>query len=104
MRQIPVWREQPEPVWINCHRIDFLSTKSPDELNELLVRFKVNGEEYVAIVLERFVNRSKRGLQGVVVAEYNGDLLVDLPTDTFTSGSRILVPAAEKDRVLTARR
>ena len=102
MRQIPVWREQPEPVWVHCQGI--VDVKPLKDFGELIVRFKVNGEEYTAIVLERFVNRDNSGLQGLIVAEYNGDLLVDLPTDTFTSGPRILVPAEEKDKVLTARR
>ena len=59
-----------------------------------------NGKSYVALVPERFVNQVDKYLQGCIIADWNDDLLVDLPVETFTGGSRILVRNSEREKVL----
>ncbi len=91
MIKIPEWRDPPEPVWVSCQKVKAL----PGDDKEFLVRFEVNGEEHLAIVYKQHVNPDEKLMRGVIVAEYEGDLLVDIPSDSFNAGSRILVPKSE---------
>ena len=99
MVQAPAWRVEPEPVWISCQEV---KTVEPDR--ELLVQFMASGKSYVAIVPKRFVNQADKSLQGFIIADCDDDLLVQLPVETFTSGSRILVRDTERDAVLLPHR
>ncbi len=96
---VPVWRESPEPVWINCKEV-FEDTPFK-AVNEVIVQFVINNEEYTAFVLKKFINPHIPGLQAFIVAEHRGGLLVNMPTETLTSGPNILVPLEEVDKVLT---
>ena len=60
---------------------------------ELIITVKAGDQSYGALIRPEFVNResSPPTIPARVVAEWNGDLLVDLPVDTLTSGSRIRV-------------
>ena len=95
-QKIPKWRAEPQEVWVNCERI-----KELDQGGESIVHFVVNGEKYVSFVPVEFVNLADFRLQALVIADVEGDLLVDIPVETLTSGPRILVKAGEKDSVLT---
>ena len=96
MLQVPAWRVEPQQVWISCQQIRDVASPG-----ELLVQFRTNGQTYTALVPERFVDREAKGLQGFIIADWNDDLLVDIPTETFTSGPRILVRNDEQHSVLT---
>ncbi|MCY4623395.1 MAG: hypothetical protein OXC99_00065 [Chloroflexi bacterium] len=93
--KIPRWRTQPQQVWVNCQLIRDLGR---DE--EFVVHFIANGEHYISFVPKRFVNATARLLQGLIVADVEGGLLVDIPVETLTSGPRILVSEGERDSVL----
>jgi len=95
MVQTPAWRVEPEQVWISCQEV-----KTVEPNRELLVQFVADGASYVALVPERFVNQANKSLQGFIIADCERDLLVQLPVETFTSGSRILVRDAERRDVL----
>lgn len=95
MVQAPTWRVEPEQVWISCQEV-----KAVEPNRELLVQFMADGASYVALVPERFINQANKSLQGFIIADCESDLLVQLPVETFTSGSRILVRDAERRDVL----
>jgi hypothetical protein len=97
MPQIPRWRLEPEPVWISCK-----SVKKLPQFKEVIVQFDANGEEFTSFVPEKFVNVEKKWLWGVIIAEFDGGILVDIPAETFTSGPRIAVMDSEKDSVLVS--
>ena len=93
--KVPQWRDEPEPVWINCGDVRSLR----DE--EFLVSFNANGKDFISFVPSRFIDPDKRLLQAVIIADVDEGLLVDIPVETLTSGPRILVLDSEKDSVLT---
>lgn len=93
MARVPDWRSEPKQVWISCQDMREVG-------DELLVQFLANGETYTAFVHKRFVDRDNKWLQGYIIADWDEDLLVDLPSETLTSGSRILVRHTEQDSVL----
>lgn len=97
MQMVPQWRLQPEPVRIRCQLI----TTGP-QTNELIVQFKVNGDEFTAFVPEQFVDQLNKTMAGLIVADFGDSWLIDIPSETLTSGSRILVPGAEKTSVIAA--
>lgn len=101
MPESPRWRETPEHVWISCEEID-QKLQPFEQLGELIVQFKINGATYTAFVPRQFVNPEKNLLQAVIVADYGADILIDIPTDTLTSGSRLRVPESEKDTILVS--
>lgn len=92
---IPQWRTEQQPVWISCQDMRELP-----ELDEHVVEFRANGQTYVAFVPTRFVNTSINGLAGQIIADVDEGLLIDIPTETFTSGARIIVTNDEIGKVL----
>ena len=96
MPRVPEWRDEPEQVWIICQEMRDLP-----QLDEFLVLFKVNGEQFTSFVPKRFVDHDKMAIRGAIIAEFNGDLLIDIPAETLTSGPRILVPISQVESVLT---
>ena len=95
MQMVPQWRLQPEPVRIKCQLI----TKGPSP-NELIVQFRVNGDEFTAFVPEQFVDQVKSTLTGLIIADFGDSWLIDIPSETLTSGPRIRVPQTEKQSVV----
>ena len=95
MQSIPTWRPEPEPVRIRCQLI----TKGPQS-NELIVQFKIDGDEFTAFVPEQFVDQLNKTLAGFIVADFGDSWLIDIPSETLTSGSRIRVPQTEKQSVI----
>jgi len=93
--RVPEWLKEPEVIWIKCTIIG-----QDSESGELVVRIKVNGDEFTAFVSANFVDQQKSLLQGYHIANWGNDLLVDIPGESFTSGSRIRVPEAEKTSVI----
>ena len=92
------WFKDPIPVWIKCREI--FEDNPFKAVGEVIVQFVVNNQEYTAFVLKKFVNPDIPGLQGFITGKDLGDFLVNMPTETLTSGPNIVVPAAEKDTVL----
>lgn len=95
--QVPQWRPEPELVSIRCKVIE--KSQQP---KELIVQFKINGDEFTAFVPDQFVNQSKRTLDAYIVADYEDSWLIDIPAETLTSGSRIRVPDTEKQSVVVS--
>lgn len=61
--------------------------------SERTVTFEAGGRRYVLIVDEEDVKDGT--LQVYVVAQGGDEALVDLPRDTFTSGSRVRIPRSD---------
>lgn len=95
MQMIPTWRPEPERVLIRCQFV-----KKGSRPEELIVQFKVNGDEYTAFVPDHLVDIDIPGLQALIIGDYGDSLLIDLPTETLTTGSRIRVPQSEKEAVI----
>ena len=95
MQKFPMWKLDPEPVLILCQVI-----KEGSKREELIVQFKINGDVYTAFVPEQFVNREKSGLKAFIVADFGDSWLIDIPTETLTSGPRVRVPDDEKASVV----
>ena len=64
---------------------------------ENTVSFEADGKEYSLLVDKDFLQNGTLEVQ--VVAEGEKEALIDLPRDTFTSGSRIRI---SKDRLIPA--
>lgn len=94
--KLPELKDEPEPVWIALQEVKELSYPE-----ECLVQFKVHGEQFVSFVPRKYVDLEKKLMYGVVFAEYEGNLLVDIPAETLTSGPRIRVPKDEIESFLT---
>ena len=92
---IPQWRDGQQPVWISCQNMRELPG-----LDEHVVEFRANGQTYVAFVPTRFINTSINGLAGQIIADVDEGLLIDIPTETLTSGARIIVTNDEMSQVL----
>ena len=84
--QAPQWRTEPKAVEIKCDHV-----RQGNDPAEFIVQFRVRGAEFTAFVPKKFVNSSNKVLKGFIVADVDGDWLVDLPVETLTSGSRIRV-------------
>ena len=63
---------------------------------ELVVQFKVNGNQVTSFVSGHFVDTVNNRLQGIIVADFGDSWLIDIPAETFTSGSRIRVKDPDK--------
>lgn len=99
--QIPDWRFEPEPVWVSCQSIREADWLKP--LDEVLVRFNSDGEQFVAFVPERYIDHSRSSIWGAIIADVEGGVLVDIPVETLTSGNRIMVRDSERESVLSPR-
>lgn len=95
MPQVPIWRDEPEPVWVICQLI-----KESTQPGEMVVQFRNNGDEYTAFVPKKFIDIENKRLQAIIVAEIDDSWLVDIPVETLTSGSRIRIRNPEKDTVI----
>ncbi len=92
--QVPTWRGQPVPVWIQCQSV----TRGGILLlpYEVAVHFEVDGEQFTSFVNEKFVDEGNKRLAGAIIADFNDSWLVDIPAETLTSGPRLLVPKADQ--------
>jgi hypothetical protein len=61
--------------------------------SERTVSFEAGGRRYVLIVDEQDVDADGT-LKVYVVDQHDDEALVDLPRDTFSSGSRVRVPSS----------
>ena len=81
---IPDWLSKPEEVQIAC--LEVAAGMLPGELT---VRFRSDGQEYTSFVPKSVVDQEKKLLRAKIVAEIGDSWLVDLPSETLTSGPRV---------------
>ena len=99
--EIPDYRSEPEPVWVRCAQIREPEKLKP--LKEVLVQLIIHGEKYVGFAPEWSINRNDNSIQGAIYADVNGGVLINVPTDTFTGGSRFFVRDSERESLLSPR-
>ena len=97
---VPTWREEPQPVMVRCQEVR--APSDPGYRGDLIVQFETSEGQFVAFVDVKHVRVDDKLLKALVVADVGdeGDWLVGLPAETFTSGPQILVRAGERDKVL----
>ncbi len=85
--EIPKWLSPPRQGALRCTYIDQdLSSM------EYTVQFKVNGRTYTSFVPKEVVDiKEKQMLVHVIGSLKDGSHLVDLPSDTLISGTRIKI-------------
>ena len=93
--KVPEWLDEPKPVKIRCSLV-----RPGSHPGEMIVQFKANGEEFTAFVPESAVDPDERALRATIIAKVEDGYLVDLPTETLTSGPRIRVPHGEWERLI----
>ena len=92
--QIPTWRPEPEPVLIKITII------GRDEWSgQLLAEFKIDGQTYAVSVDAELINKSQDKMTALIIADVGAKHLVDLPGESLSAGSRILVGAEELELV-----
>jgi hypothetical protein len=62
--------------------------------SERSVSFEVNGQKYNLIVDEEAVKDDTLEVYVIAINDKEDKALIDLPRETFTSGSRIFIPKA----------
>ena len=88
-QQIPTWRTRPEPVSI---RVELLGK---DWRGRLLASFTVGGMKYVATVDPMLIDETSNSMRAHIIADVGKGFLVDLPGESLSAGSRILIDAKE---------
>jgi hypothetical protein len=91
--QVPIWRGQSVPVWIQCQSVARHNFLLP---YEVAAHFEVGGEQFTSFVNEKFVDEDNKRLSGAIIADFNDGWLVDIPAETLTSAPRLLVPKADQ--------
>ncbi len=95
--EIPKWLDEPVQVMINCTKVVPVPTH-----DEFVVQFSAMGEDFMYMVPTNCVDHTNKGLHASIIGKLSdGSYLVSVPGESFTSGSRILVSEAEKDKVLS---
>ena len=94
-----IWRKEPQQVWINCLKVAE-SKVAFEQLSDYTVHIKLNDVVLVAFVPPNFVDKDNKRLSALIVADYGNDVLVDIPAQTLTAGSRLRVLEKDKDSVL----
>ncbi len=98
MVKIPEWRQDPEPVLVNC-----LKVHEWPQFGEYIVQFENHEGHFTSFVPKQHVIPDGKFLHAFIIADVENGVLVDIPAETLTSGPRIQVTNAEKDTVLTFR-
>ena len=85
--EIPKWFSPPRLMALKC---TFISEKN--SAPEHVVRFEVGGKSYTSVVPMGAIDPERQRIFVYAIgASKDGSYLLDLPSDTFTTGSRIKV-------------
>jgi hypothetical protein len=95
--QVPIWRGQSVPVWIQCQSVARHKFLLP---YEVAVHFEVDGKQFTSFVNEKFVDQDNKRLAGAIIGDFNDNWLVDIPAETLISGPRLLVPKVDQGSVV----
>lgn len=87
MTETPRWITPPQLGKIVCTYVG-----RSDLDGEHTVQFEVNGRSYISFVLTEVVDTEEKLMNVSVVGSLSdGSYLIDLPSDTLTSGTRLKV-------------
>ena len=85
--EIPNWISPPKRMALKC---TYISDRSAAP--ERMVKFKVGGKVYTSFVPVDAVDSSRKQMFVYAVGSVkDGSYLLDLPSDTFTTGARLKV-------------
>ncbi len=85
--ETPNWISPPQQGALRCSYVD-------DEKSsiEFAVQFKVNGHTYTSFVPAEAVDLNKKRISIHIIGSLkDGSYLIDLPSDTLTSGTRLKI-------------
>ena len=67
----------------------------------MVVQFKVNGNSYTLFVMPSMVNVEERTMDAMIIADLDDSgFLIDLPSETLTSGPRIQISQKDAETVI----
>ena len=92
-QQVPVWRREPKPALIKISMI------GKDWSGQILAEFVAGGQTYVVSVDESLIDRAKERMKALIIADVGDNYLVDLPGESLSAGSRVLIGAEELEEV-----
>ena len=93
--EIPKWISPPRQGTLRCIYVGEGSTSM-----EFTVQFKVNGHTYTSFVPTEAIDQKKKEMSIHVIGSLSdGSYLVDLPSDTLISGTRIKVPKDDPELI-----
>jgi hypothetical protein len=94
---LPKWRgkDRWEPIFISIE-----IPRGEPSLGEIFAKFEVGSKAYVAIVREEFVDLTLKLMPALIIADVDdGSYLLELPGETFSEGSRILVGPGDMEKM-----
>ena len=93
-QKIPEWREEPEPVIIRCH---FMPAEHE---GKVIAIFSVKDRNYALSIEKRLADTNAKGFRAMIIADVEGAYLVDLPSQTMSQGSRMLISKQDMSKLL----
>jgi hypothetical protein len=95
MQAVPTWRDKPEPVFININILG-----KDDWSGQILVGFSARGQVCVVTVDEDLIDKPGKRMPAMIIADVgDADYLVDLPGESLSAGSRVLVETNDIKRM-----
>ena len=92
---IPAWRKEPEAVFISVNIIG-----KDDWSGKTFAEFGAGGQTYVLTIDRELIDLAGENIPALIVADVGDDrYLVDLPGESLSAGSRILLGAGEIKRM-----
>ncbi len=86
--EMPEWISPPQPGALRYTDI----SNDTDPIGEYVIRFEVNGRSYLSFVPAGYIDHERELMRVSVVGLLkDGSYLIELPSDTFTSGNRMKV-------------
>lgn len=75
------WRNQPQPVMLKCLKI--VETIAD---TEVVVQFQTSEGHFTSFVPKHNVDRERKALQALIVADNEEGYIIQIPQETITSG------------------
>ena len=85
--ETPKWFSSPQQGALRCTYLD-----EDDSSIEFTVQFKVNGHTYTSFVPGEAIDFKEKWIAVCIIGSLeDGSYLIDLPSDTLTSGTRLKI-------------
>ena len=91
MQMIPTWKSEPMPAFINI-----IIVGETDLSGQIHAEFNINGQIYALMVDADLIDQTSKKMPVLIIADVGTNkYLVDLPGESLSAGSRILVGAED---------
>ena len=94
-----VYFSPPKQVWFPCDRIN-VDDHPYWHVNEVIVFFTLNDKLLMGFMPKDLVDCERKLMAAEIVAEDGEDIIMGIPAETFTTGSRVRVPPADQGRIV----